>query len=44
MYTKYNIINIIMQTCEPDNIKGLLKSIMIANLVWLLDNLVNMPN
>ena len=33
-----------MQTCETDNIKALLKSIMIANFVWLLDNLVNMPN
>lgn len=33
-----------MRTCETDNIKGSLKSIMIANFVWLLDNLVNMPN
>ena len=33
-----------MRTCETGNIKGLLKSIMIANFVWLLDNLVNMPN
>ena len=33
-----------MQTCETDNIKVLLKSIMIANLVCLLDNLVNMSN
>ena len=40
----YNIINIKMQTCETDNIKGLLKFIMIANFIWLLDNLVKMQN
>ena len=33
-----------MQTCETDNIKGLLKFIMIADLVWLPDNLVKMQN
>ena len=33
-----------MQICETDNIKGLLKFIMIANFIWLLDNLVKMQN
>ena len=33
-----------MQTCETDNIKGLLKFIMTANFIWLLDNLVKTQN
>ena len=31
-----------METCETDNLKGLLQFIASANLVWSLDNLVKM--